>query len=112
MCICFWLFVLVDQSESAKKEEEDCGKEENEAEEKKESEKTVDRPKTGQKDMKTDVARQEGEENRRKFKEQQPEKEGGHSNLTDGHRGKKQWQNGMHPLLLVNTCCVNNESVN
>lgn len=104
--------MLVDQSESAKKEEEDSGKEENEAEEKKESEKTVDRPKTGQKDMKTDVARQEGEENRRKFKEQQPEKEGGHSNLTDGHRGKKQWQNGMHPLLLVNTCCVNNESVN
>ncbi|XP_036935812.1 calcium/calmodulin-dependent 3',5'-cyclic nucleotide phosphodiesterase 1A-like, partial [Acanthopagrus latus] len=79
-----------DQSESATKEEEDSGKEENEAEEKKESEKNVDRAKTGEEEIKTDVDKQE--ENRRELEEQRPEKEGGHNNLTDGHRGTKQRQ--------------------
>ncbi|XP_044032677.1 calcium/calmodulin-dependent 3',5'-cyclic nucleotide phosphodiesterase 1C-like isoform X1 [Siniperca chuatsi] len=63
-----------DLEENAKKEAEKGSQEENETEEEKASKRTVDRPNTGKKEIKTDV------ENRRQQEERQPKEDEGENN--------------------------------
>ncbi|TMS09208.1 Calcium/calmodulin-dependent 3',5'-cyclic nucleotide phosphodiesterase 1C, partial [Larimichthys crocea] len=61
----------------AKKEANEGDHQENEAEEKKESKRTVDRPSAGQEDMNTDIKGQEEAEDRKQQEEQHPKEEDG-----------------------------------
>lgn len=93
----------------AKKEANEGDHQENEAEEKKESKRTVDRPSAGQEDMNTDIKGQEEAEDRKQQEEQHPKEEDGPAagsllrsgpNLTDKKNTgmqQQQCQNGTHP---------------